>query len=118
MAMNQSIIFVGVGLLAAAALFMAQSKGVAAAPRPRVKVTPRVTTQQQLPTVPRIQDRVTTQQQLPTVPRIQDGDGTTATNGWGNGAPSNGGMETFDYGEPTESLSAVGKPEVSVVVHI
>jgi len=100
--MNQSIIFVGVGLLAAAALFMAQSKGVAAAPRPRVKVTP----------------RVTTQQQLPTVPRIQDGDGTTATNGWGNGAPSNGGMETFDYGEPTESLSAVGKPEVSVVVHI
>lgn len=56
--MNQSIIFVGVGLLAALALFMVQSKGLAAGPQPRGRlpsvepITP-VSPKDSTPPVPR-----------------------------------------------------------------
>lgn len=86
MAMNQSIIFVGVGLLAAAALFMAQGKGVAAAPPPRGRLTGTEQTTLRTPTVTEITS--------PT-PQVEE--------------------VSVEAGLATEPISVQGDPEVNVI---
>jgi len=85
MAMNPNIIFVGVGVLAAVALFMVQSNGAAAGPRPR--------------------DRSTGTGQGTTPRPVDPG---------GRGIPPVEKLAT-GFGRPTTHISVLGRPEVKAI---